>query len=165
MTVEVALDIEAEGWTGIDDVADLVGRAVDNAQRRSGLLEDAEAEVSVLLCDDATIRQLNRNWRGLDRPTNVLSFPAPAGGPVPGPRLLGDIAIAFETTQREATAEGKSVPDHLAHLVVHGFLHVLGFDHDVEAEALRMEALETRVLADLGIDDPYAAAETEGAEP
>ena len=165
MTVKVALDVEAEGWTALGDVESLVDRAVDQARRRSGFPGDAEAEVSVLLCDDATIQRLNRDWRGLDRPTNVLSFPAPAGGPRRGPRLLGDIAVALETTRREAGSEGKPVADHLAHLVVHGFLHLIGYDHDVETEALRMEALETSILADLGIADPYAASDVVGAEP
>lgn len=164
MTVAVVLDVEAEGWTAVGDVESLVDRAVDQARRRSSLPGDTEAEVSVLLCDDATIQRLNRDWRGFDRPTNVLSFPAPAGGPPHGPRLLGDIAVAFETTRREAGSEGKSVADHLTHLVVHGFLHLIGYDHEVESEALRMEALETSILADLGIADPYAASDAVGAK-
>lgn len=163
MTLEVVLDVEAEGWAAVPDVEGLVDRAVDRARIRSGHPGDAEAEVSILLCDDATIQQLNRDWRGMDRPTNVLSFPAPAGGPPRGPHLLGDIAVAWETTQREAEAEGKAVADHLTHLVVHGFLHLIGYDHDVETEALQMEALETSILADVGIADPYAASEVAGA--
>lgn len=163
MTVEVVLDVDAEGWTAVRDVERLVHRAVDQARRRSNFIGEVEAEVSLLLCDDATIQQLNRDWRGLDRPTNVLSFPAPKGGPAHGPRLLGDIAVAFETTRREAEAEGKPVADHLTHLVVHGYLHLIGYDHEVETEALQMEALETSILADLGIADPYATSQAMGA--
>ena len=123
-------------------------------------------EVSVLLTDDARVRELNRVWRGVDKPTNVLSFPAREPGepwPSDGPALLGDVAVALETVLREAAAEGKAPGDHLAHLVVHGMLHLLGHDHEADAEADAMEALEVRVLAGLGVPDPYrgdaAAAE------
>jgi probable rRNA maturation factor len=123
------------------------------------------AEVSVLLCDDARIRELNRSYRGHDRATNVLSFPAqdldperapPA--PPAGPVLLGDVALAAETVGREAAAEGKPITDHLCHLLVHGCLHLLGHDHQTTAGARRMERLERLVLADLGISDPYDEA-------
>jgi probable rRNA maturation factor len=117
--------------------------------------------VSVLLADDAAVRDLNRAWRGRDKPTNVLSFPAfEPGTPVPadGPPVpLGDIAVALETVLREAEAEGKTPADHLAHLVVHGTLHLMGRDHEAgEAEAAAMEALEVAALATMGVADPYA---------
>ena len=114
------------------------------------------AEVSVVLTDDAAIRSLNRQWRGRDAATNVLSFPAPraAAGQAP---MLGDIVVAFETLAREAEAEGKPFAAHLAHLVVHGFLHLLGFDHENDADADNMEARERAILAALGIQDPYAS--------
>ncbi|HEX8374556.1 MAG TPA: rRNA maturation RNase YbeY, partial [Geminicoccaceae bacterium] len=115
-------------------------------------------EVSVLLADDAHVRELNRVWRGVDKPTNVPSFPAREPGepwPAEGPAHLGDVAVALETVLREAAAEGKAPGDHLAHLVVHGTLHLLGHDHDADAEADAMEALEVRVLAGLGVADPY----------
>ncbi|HEX6103610.1 MAG TPA: rRNA maturation RNase YbeY [Alphaproteobacteria bacterium] len=112
--------------------------------------------LAILLSEDGEVRALNRRWRGKDKPTNVLSFPS--GGKGPGGRLmLGDIVLAFETLAREAEAAGKPVSHHLSHLVVHGVLHLLGYDHDQPAEARRMEGLEVRVLAGLGIPDPYAA--------
>jgi probable rRNA maturation factor len=112
-------------------------------------------EISMLFTDDAGVRELNRQWRGQDKATNVLSFPAPEASGVPGPRLLGDVALAYETMEREADAEGKRFEDHLAHLVVHGTLHLLGYDHELEAQAEIMEALEVKALATLGIADPY----------
>lgn len=117
------------------------------------------AEVGVVLADDATLRRLNRDFRGRDAPTNVLSFPSGdmAGGPEPGPRLLGDVVLALETARHEAAAQGKSLADHLSHLVVHGVLHLLGHDHESEPEAERMERLEAAILSRLGIADPYAA--------
>jgi probable rRNA maturation factor len=110
----------------------------------------------VTLTDDAAIRLLNRDWRGMDKPTNVLSFPQadlPEG--VDAPQPLGDVIIALETLQAEAAAEGKAPAHHLAHLVVHGTLHLMGYDHLEDDEAEEMEALERRILAGLGIDDPY----------
>ncbi|MBV8652505.1 MAG: rRNA maturation RNase YbeY, partial [Alphaproteobacteria bacterium] len=121
-----------------------------------------EAELSIVLGDDALLRRLNSAWRGKDAPTNVLSFPAqefdgrtlppsPPGVPLP----LGDIVLGFETIRREAAEQGKTLADHLAHLTVHGVLHLLGFDHEAEAEAERMETLEREVLSRIGIADPY----------
>ena len=113
------------------------------------------AELSVLLTDDAEQRALNARWRGKDAPTNVLSFPQiEPFGAVRG--LLGDITLARETLEREAAELGKSLDEHFTHLIVHGFLHILGYDHQNEAEALQMEGLETQILAGLGIADPYA---------
>ena len=118
------------------------------------------AEVAVLLCDDATITALNAQWRGREERTNVLSFPAlpTAGALAPGMSAvhLGDIAIACETVTREADEQGRTVSAHLAHLAVHGFLHLLGYDHQTDGEAERMEGLEREILASLGISDPYA---------
>ncbi|HEV2100009.1 MAG TPA: rRNA maturation RNase YbeY [Stellaceae bacterium] len=115
-------------------------------------------EIAVCLADDAMQQQLNRDWRGVDRPTNVLAFPAwEPGAPIAAgaPLLLGDIVLAFETVSREAEGQDKPLADHLAHLVVHGVLHLLGYDHAAEAEAVAMEALETAILARLGVPDPY----------
>ena len=107
-----------------------------------------EAELAVMLTDDAGIRTLNSNWRGIDKPTNVLSFPAlqptGAGGPDDAPRMLGDIAIAYETTRKEADDEQKPFDHHLSHLAVHGFLHLIGYDHEKDDDAEAMEALERR---------------------
>ena len=122
---------------------------------------EAGVELSVVLGDDALLRRLNRQWRGQDKPTNVLAFPTADGGPAavdsqPGaPLLLGDVVLAFGTVADEAVAQGKALADHFTHLVVHGVLHLLGFDHEEAAAAMRMEALETAVLARLGIADPY----------
>ena len=125
--------------------------------------------MSLVLCDDAFIRALNRTWRGKDRPTNVLSFPTGPGeprAPDAGPTLLGDIVVSYETAAREAREEGKSLPDHLAHLVVHGMFHLLGYDHEDDSEADVMEALEGRALAALGVASPYLSdAEDTRAHP
>jgi probable rRNA maturation factor len=113
------------------------------------------AELSILLTNDAEQHELNQQWRGKDSSTNVLSFPQiEPFGPVVG--LLGDITLARETLEREAAEQGTSFDDHFTHLVVHGFLHILGYDHLDDAEALQMESLETQILATLGVEDPYA---------
>lgn len=143
-------------WDAQADSEAVVERAIAAAAAAAKAPEGAE--VAILLTDDATIRTLNRDWRGFDKPTNVLSFPA---APQPGagagaPPMLGDIAIAYETTAREAETEGKTFADHLAHLAVHGLLHLLGYDHETDTEAEIMEGLERDVLASLGIADPYA---------
>ena len=110
-----------------------------------------------MLGDDGLVRRLNRDFRGKDRPTNVLSFALTEGEPAPdtGPVMLGDVVLAFDTVAREAREQSKSERDHALHLVVHGVLHLMGYDHGSEAEARVMERMETRVLADLGIADPY----------
>lgn len=123
------------------------------------------AEASVILTDDAWVRLLNNAYRGRDEPTDVLSFPilGEGGRAVSSspnqPVLLGDIVIAFETAAADAAARNKPLSDHLSHLVVHGMLHLCGYDHLAEAEANEMERLETRILAGLGVSDPYAAGE------
>ena len=114
-------------------------------------------ELSLVFTDDASMREINAEWRSQDKATNVLSFPAfplePGGKPGP---MLGDIIIARETVEREAVDLEKSFDDHLTHLMVHGFLHLFGYDHMNNSEAERMEGLETRILAELGLSDPYA---------
>lgn len=122
---------------------------------QSGAKVTGVAELSIVLLDDAQQQVLNRDYRGIDKSTNVLSFSQiEPFGPVSG--ILGDITLARETLEREATELGKSFTDHFTHLVVHGFLHILGYDHIEEADALVMEGLETQILASLGIADPYA---------
>lgn len=121
----------------------------------------APGVATVIVDDDECLRRLNRRWRGLDQPTNVLSFPAPDAPPGPESQI-GDIAISFETAAREAADEGKSLADHIAHLSVHGFLHLLGYDHESDDDAEEMEGLERVILAHIGISDPYIAHETEG---
>ena len=122
------------------------------------MVSASEGEVAVVLTDDCAIRALNRDWRSKDAATNVLSFPARESRAVRGaPCLLGDIVIAFETTEREARAEHKPFVHHLAHLAVHGFLHLAGYDHEADDEADAMERLETAILARLDMPDPYIA--------
>ncbi|MCP4385504.1 MAG: rRNA maturation RNase YbeY [Hyphomicrobiales bacterium] len=116
----------------------------------------ADAEVAVLFTDDAAARDLNRRFRGLDKATNVLSFPA--GPPVAGRSgpLLGDVVLAYETVQREAGGLGLGLEAHVTHLIVHGFLHLIGYDHETDKQAVAMERLETSIMRDLGLADPYA---------
>jgi probable rRNA maturation factor len=144
-------------WRALQGAEKLARRAIGASLAASGAAILDGAEVSLQLADDEQIQALNALWRGLDKPTNVLSFPAAAPLKIDAAPMLGDIVIAFETTAREAAEEGKTLADHAAHLVVHGFLHLLGYDHQIAAEANRMEMLETRILAKLGIADPYAA--------
>ena len=143
-------------WRGLPEIEKMTERAIDASLAVSGIGLLDGAEISVQLVDDAQIRALNAQWRGVDKATNVLSFPAAPAGKVAVAPLLGDIVLSFETAEREAAEEGKTLADHCVHLIVHGFLHLLGFDHEDAAEADRMEALETEILAKLGIADPYA---------
>jgi probable rRNA maturation factor len=119
----------------------------------------ADGEVNVAVTDDAAIRELNRDWRGIDKPTNVLSFPASAPKVEGIPAQLGDVIVAYETLAREAAEEEKPLLHHLAHLVVHGYLHLLGYDHQTDSEAEAMEGLERTILARMCIADPYRTAE------
>jgi probable rRNA maturation factor len=154
--------VVADCWQAEADAETVIQRAVALAAEIAGA-DVGEAELAVMLTDDAGIRTLNLNWRGIDKPTNVLSFPAlpPTGavGPDDAPRMLGDIAIAYETTRKEADDEQKPFDHHLSHLAVHGFLHLIGYDHEKDADAEAMESLETEILAQLGIPDPYADRE------
>jgi probable rRNA maturation factor len=149
-------------WQTEPDAEAVIDRAIATAAEIVNA-DLGEAELAVMLTDDAGIRTLNSNWRGIDKPTNVLSFPAlpptRAGGPDDAPRMLGDIAIAYETTRREADDEQKPFDHHLSHLAVHGFLHLIGYDHETDNDAEAMETLEAEILAQLGIPDPYADRE------
>jgi len=151
--------IVADCWQAESEAEETVLRAIAAAAMAVDA-DTGDAELAVMLTDDAGIRTLNANWRGIDKPTNVLSFPAlqpPAGvEPDDAPRMLGDIAIAYETVRREADDEGKTFANHLSHLAVHGFLHLVGYDHESDAEAEAMENVERQILAGLGIPDPYA---------
>jgi probable rRNA maturation factor len=162
-TTELAVDIliESEAWQTLPEAEDIARRAIAVAAASAGEAQRGNAELSVLFCDDETIAVLNGQWRGQEKPTNVLSFPAPplhGAAPADG-APLGDIAIAYETLVREAAESGKTASDHLAHLVVHGFLHLVGYDHQIDDEAERMERLERDILARIGIADPYAACD------
>lgn len=162
LVIVMQLEIEIEHWPDGAWEA-LAERAADAAMQVEPALANLRLEVSLLFTNDAEVHALNREWRGRDKPTNVLSFPMltreellalPADGP---PEMLGDIALAHETCAREAADKGISLEHHAAHLIVHGLLHLAGHDHvqsDDQAEA--MEALEVKALAILGIADPYA---------
>jgi probable rRNA maturation factor len=151
--IEIILDEPA--WT--EDVADAPARARKAAEAAlAGCGAAAGAGLCVVLADDAVVRDLNRRFRSQDKPTNVLAFPSGApDGAFPEESVLGDIILARETCRREAEAQGKPLTDHLAHLVVHGVLHLLGRDHQTEAEAERMEDEERAILDGIGVPDPY----------
>lgn len=153
--------VVADGWRTEPDAEAVIHRAIAAAAEMADA-DTGEAELAVMLTDDAGIRTLNNNWRGIDKPTNVLAFPAAdavaADGPGAPPRQLGDVVVAYETVAREAAAQGKTLAGHLSHLIVHGVLHLLGFDHATAAEAADMEAAEIAILAGLGVADPYRAA-------
>jgi probable rRNA maturation factor len=152
----VDTSMECDSWRG--PLPDPEAFARDILARAGGA--DGDAEVGVLFADDAFVRDLNARWRGQDKATNVLSFPAAAPAmpvsPIPGPRALGDIVLAYETVDREAREAGKKFDHHAAHLLVHGFLHLLGYDHETDADATIMEAREVHILETLDIPDPYA---------
>lgn len=156
MNLEIDVRVEAGDWGVLGDCQALAERAIAAAIEAAGCRLLPGAELSILLSDDATIRNLNRDWRGKDKPTNVLSFPAVEPDRLPTSPMVGDVALAFETVAREAVADGRTLEDHVIHLLVHGFLHLIGYDHETSAEAEAMEALEIRILATLGVDNPYA---------
>ncbi|MEO0327697.1 MAG: rRNA maturation RNase YbeY [Pseudomonadota bacterium] len=135
----------------------LIERAVSMACTSASIELHDRPELSILLANDKVLKELNNHWRHKDKPTNVLSFPAKeiSTGDIAGP-LLGDIAISVETAKNEAELENKHFEDHFIHLVVHGFLHLFGYDHNSDDEAKIMENLETGILAELGISDPYS---------
>lgn len=150
ISVDIATDSDL--WQTYPDADGTIRHALAKA---SQALPDESGNVSIVLTDDAAMRALNKRWRGQDKATNVLSFPA---RPIPGDEIrhLGDIVIAFETTAEEAERDGRPFAHHLAHLAVHGFLHLLGHDHESDIEADAMERLETDILARIGVPDPYA---------
>ena len=155
----IEVEIEADDWTtALPDAEAVVDRAATAA------LRDVEGDLVVLLTDNGAVQLLNAQFRDKDRPTNVLSFPGGDMPPIPGdgpeggpaaPEHLGDIVLAFGICRDEAAAQGKTLANHLTHLVIHGVLHVLGRDHEDETEAEAMEAEERSLLASLGVADPY----------
>lgn len=141
--------IESEFWTAEPRAEATVAAAISAAAAHS----TRGGEVSILLSDDSAVRDINRQFRGLDKPTNVLSFPAADTPATQG--TLGDIVIAYETLRRECEAEDRKFLHHLAHLTVHGFLHLIGYDHETDAQADEMEALETRIMMSMNMPDPW----------
>jgi probable rRNA maturation factor len=150
-TIDVV--VASTRWRKMPQAARLVRRVI----RKAAPAHARTAELAVILTHDRAIGVLNRQWRGRDKPTNVLSFPAPAAQRG-GAHHLGDIVIAYETTAREARAEGKPFDHHVAHLALHGFLHLLGYDHESDRQAEAMERRERLILAQLGVPDPYTAS-------
>jgi len=155
MKVSLDISVASRLWRGLPGARIIARETIAAAVAESEAPLRDGAEVSICLTDDDALRALNARWRGIDKPTNVLSFPAAPHG---GDPTLGDIALAYETLAREAEDLGVPLADHYRHLVAHGFLHLIGYDHETDAEAERMEALETRILARLGAADPYARA-------
>jgi probable rRNA maturation factor len=157
--IQIEVIVRSARWRKRPTARAIVRKAVREAAKA---VSTPRAELAIVLSDDSAIRALNRDWRGKNTPTNVLSFPAaPRGGPV-GKRgaaspYIGDIVIAYQTTAREAAAEGKPFNHHVAHLAVHGFLHLLGYDHEIDRDADEMERLERKILKRMAVPDPYAS--------
>jgi probable rRNA maturation factor len=159
VTIDIAVDIQCPAWSqALPDSEARCGRLAATALGAVDL-PDGVVELSIVLADDAMVQGLNRDWRGKDQPTNVLSFAALDDDEAPlvegAPLLLGDVILAYETCAAEAREQGKPLADHFGHLVIHGVLHLLGYDHMDDEEAAEMESLETTLLAALGIPDPY----------
>jgi probable rRNA maturation factor len=161
LTIDVVHDFD--GWSVISGIEPLIETAA-NALQAEVDIGTPHGSVAILLSSDAEVRQMNAKWRGIDKATNVLSFPAPeTPGDLEQVEFLGDMALACETVVAEATELGVTPAHHLQHLVVHGLLHLLGYDHEMPEDATAMEALEVDILARLGIADPYAGSELAGA--
>ena len=150
MSVTFDLRVEARDWT---DAVPQIEHTCQQAFAAAYGITQTAGEIALLLTDDGEMRTLNRDWRGKDKPTDVLSFPA---DPLEAP-FLGDIAIGYGTAKRDADARGLALSSHLSHLLIHGYLHLLGHDHMEDTEAREMETLEISALATLGIADPYSA--------
>jgi probable rRNA maturation factor len=153
------ITVDDDRWLSAAGVVEQIERLASATLDKAGLSPKRHC-VSVALLSDAEIRALNKAFRGKDAPTNVLSFPTPpfaqGAGDDGEPRFLGDVALAYETVVSEAESQGKTVVDHAAHLVVHGILHLAGYDHGADAEAERMEEAERVILAEFGVSDPYS---------
>jgi len=153
--LKIDVRVDSKRWNKARSIKSVLRRAVADA---ASALSTTGAELAIVLADDSTIRLLNRDWRGVDAATNVLAFPAKpfpteeAGG---APPLIGDIVLGYETVAREARDEGKPFAHHVAHLAVHGFLHLVGYDHERDEDAEKMERAERRILRRLAIPDPY----------
>ncbi len=155
-TPEILINIACEGWPEPEELQVLIRRALSSVTRTAGLNFPDGAELSLLFCDDAHISKINYQFRNLNKPTNVLSFPDQEITPGdPAGAMLGDIAFALQTTKNEADLDGKQFEHHLVHLIIHGFLHIFGYDHISDEEAEIMEALEVSALEKLNINNPY----------
>ena len=163
MALKTHLRMDVGQWKEtLPDISVIVKKAASSAWKRGNAgdlkIPVKQAEVSILLTDDTAVHQLNKQYRNADKPTNVLSFAAldDEYEPIVEPMLLGDIIVAFETTKKEAEEQGKTLTNHLFHLIVHGMLHLIGYDHIEDMDAEEMESLEIRILAENGIGNPYA---------
>jgi probable rRNA maturation factor len=162
MKFELEITIDDTRWSDIADLKEVATYAISSAYAESQCDLESDFVVSLLFCSDSRIQDLNREWRSQDKATNVLSFPAPQDLVMGESLVLGDLALSYETVLRESEIEEKKIVDHLSHLIIHGFLHLLGFDHETESEAEEMEWIERRSLAKIGIMDPYANSEIDG---
>lgn len=163
LPVQLDVTIATRGWPKRPELVKLAKTALAAACAETGFSPRRPPELSLAFSDDASVRLLNARWRGKDQPTNVLSFPATVwAGKGEPPPLLGDVVLALETVVSEAGEQGKSLDHHLTHLIVHGFLHLLGYDHVDDDEAETMEAIERRALDRLAIADPYALSPDHG---
>jgi probable rRNA maturation factor len=156
----IDIQVQSPLWNAQPLAEQTIREAISAA---AGALSTEGGEVSILLTDDSEIARLNRDWRGIDKPTNVLSFPASSRGGGQGEKLLGDIVIAYETLERESRNESRAFLHHLSHLVVHGFLHLNGYDHETDGQAEEMEGLESRIMMHLNMPDPYVARASDDA--
>lgn len=156
MSLQIDIANNAGHWPDHTAIEAVASKAVRQCLKELKI-EDVESELSIVLTNDDEIRKLNEDWRKKDNATNVLSFPTSeiSVGEAPGP-MLGDIVLAIETIEREAKESAIGFLDHLTHLIVHGLLHLLGYDHENDTDADKMEALEIEILAQLGIKDPYS---------
>ena len=156
--MDIEIEIRTPDWGDVEALCRKAAIEAIDEETADGLPME-RLEISIVLADDAVVQGLNRDYRGMDKPTNVLSFASlDADSPLPpdGPVLLGDVIVAYETVKREAAEENKRLEDHLSHLIVHGVLHLLGYDHVQEDEAETMETLEGEILARLGVKNPHA---------
>ena len=162
LAIEIAIRPAAKALDGA--IGDIIASSILSANSylsTNGFAGSVRGVVSVRVDNDEGVQRLNKVWRGIDKPTNVLSFPPPDTQAGPD-TVIGDIAISYETAAREAAAERKTFRHHVAHLSVHGFLHLLGYDHESDDDAEEMERLERTILARVDVPDPYVARETEG---
>ena len=164
MNFDIDILVSSDDWGSLDDLDPLTRRCISACIAESGARLQDNCEISVTFCADAEIRDLNAQWRGKNAATNVLSFPTP--GEAAAKPLLGDIVIAYETVAREAQEQDKTLQEHVTHMIMHGFLHLIGYDHESADEAEEMENLERRIASSLGLRDPYApASEIAGDQP
>ncbi len=161
MSPEIDILVTSEDWDSLEGLDPLTRRCIAACVAESGARLAKNCEISITFCADAEILDLNAQWRGKNAATNVLSFPTP--GAVDARPLLGDIVIAYETVAREAQEQAKTLQAHVAHMIMHGFLHLIGYDHESADEAEEMESLERRIALSLGLSDPYAQSDDHAA--